>query len=78
MIGIEFTLEDGTKDWYDPVDLDSWKETERSYTFTVNATDYALLKEDVKSIRHYELCPKCGYELYKVGCQRCGVKAEKE
>jgi hypothetical protein len=75
--GIEFTLTNGKKDWYDPVDLDKgFIEMRDEYIIEVNANTYRIPKEVVRSIRHYDLCPKCGYELYKFGCQHCGYKAE--
>ena len=72
MIGIEFTFHNGVRDWYDPVDLDSGlKETKDKYIVTVGANEYEVPKVLVKSIRHYELCSQCGYELSGDGCKRC-------
>lgn len=72
MIGIEFTFHNGVRDWYDPVDLDSgFKETDDKYIVTVGPHDYQIPKLIVKSIRHYELCEKCGHELSGNGCKRC-------
>jgi hypothetical protein len=69
MIGIEFTMRDGTKDSYDPVKFpEEFTETETHYLISM-AFDYEIVKEDVVSIRHYELCPECGYELYEDGCR---------
>ena len=72
MIGIEFTFHNGIRDWYDPVDIDSgFKETKDKYIITVGAHEYEVKKSLVKSIRHYELCSKCGYEMSENKCKRC-------
>jgi hypothetical protein len=69
--GIEFTLTDGTKDSYDPVEIpDGLKETETYYEVFIHC-DYKIEKSTVQSIRYYDLCPKCGYELYESGCKNC-------
>ena len=76
MIGIEFTLKDGTKDHYDPVDYpNDFKETETHYILSL-AHDYKIAKSEVESIRHYELCI-CGYELYPDGCRNYSCETNK-
>ena len=50
--GIEFTLINGKKDWYDPVT--GFGEEHGEYVIEVNANTYRLAKEDVKSFKHYE------------------------
>jgi len=68
MIGIEFTFNDGTKDNYDPINFpDDFEETNKEYILHM-VYDYVIEKSIVKSIRHYELCPICGHELYEDGC----------
>lgn len=54
--GIEFIFTDGTKDWYDPVDLDTgFIDTGHSYVITVGAYEYLVEKDLVKAIRYYDV-----------------------
>jgi len=54
--GIEFVLTNGSRDWYDPVDLDTgFSKTELEYIIQVNANTYTLLKKDVVSFKYYDL-----------------------
>lgn len=59
--GIEFTLKDGTKDYYDPI-VD-FTENETEYSLYVMGSEYTLSKDDVVSYRFFDCCDKCGYEL---------------
>lgn len=71
-MGIEFTLKDGTKDCYDPIDLGKdFSETETHYILSI-VYEYEILKDDVINIRYYEQCSSCGYELYDDGCHNYG------
>ena len=73
MIGIEFTYNNGVRDWYDPVDSDKgFIELGDEYIVEVNANTYKIAKVNVKNIRKYELCSKCGYELSATRCNHCG------
>jgi hypothetical protein len=65
MIGVEFTLKDGSKDSYDPVDPDKVIETEYDYKLFVGGGggEYQMLKSDISSIRYYDLCEACGHEV---------------
>ena len=67
--GIEFILQDGTTDGYDPLKKGDLKETDDKYIFPVLGTTYEILKKDVKSFEWCDLCPNCGYELYEDGCR---------
>ena len=79
MIGIEFTYNNGVRDWYDPVNLDKdWYESADEYIVQVGANTYRIQKKYVKSIRHYDLCNNCGWEIKDSECSHCAVKAEKE
>ena len=76
-IGIEFTTNDGKKDWYDPVDeveFDS-NQSESEYIFYTGGYECRLLKSDVKTIRKYQLCPECRREIdeesYDGYCYKC-------
>lgn len=69
MIGLKFTMNDGTVDHYDPVDMDNlFRETETDYQFYVAGYDYTVMKADVKLMEQYEICPVCGYELTEGEC----------
>ena len=71
MIGIEFTLKDGSKDCYDPINYpDDFTETDSEYVLNM-AHRYTISKESVLSIRHYNLCEDCGCEIAydNSGCQ---------
>ncbi len=49
--GIEFTLTDGKKDWYDPVT--NFYEENDEYVIEVNANTYRLKKSEVKNFKNY-------------------------
>ena len=71
MIGIEFTFNDGTKDWYDPINYpDDFEETENEYLLHMSYL-YKIDKLKVVKIRHYNLCEICGRETYESGCYYC-------
>jgi hypothetical protein len=65
MIGIEFTLKDGTKDWYDPVNEDEFDtdQTETEYIIWNGCYTYNIPKIDVVSVKKYQLCAICQYEV---------------
>jgi hypothetical protein len=67
--GIEFKLQDGTSDFYDPVT--ELADDGTYYTFTVRGYDYAIAKADVKEYRIYDTCPSCERELYQGTCDNC-------
>jgi len=54
--GIEFTMRDGTKECYDPIDNNhnDFKESESSFTFWIGGYDYIINKEDIISYKYYE------------------------
>ena len=66
--GLKFTRNDGTFDWYDPVEIDDIIESEESYTFSNGGSRiYEVLKSDVKALEYYELCMLCGYGIDEDG-----------
>jgi len=68
MKGIEFTLKDGSKDSYDPIDIDNdFSETDTHYILDMVFT-YTIEKTTIESYREYEICSECGYEKYDLGC----------
>jgi len=70
--GVEYTLKNGQKICYDPVDIDTGLAAAGGdYLITVGATTYAIERDQVETLRFYDLCPKCGYELFKDGCRKC-------
>lgn len=70
MIGIEFTMKNGERDYYDPIDFpEDFKETETHYVLHNGSYEYEIAKSEVESIRYYELCPICGSEIYEDGCR---------
>jgi len=62
-VGIEFTMKNGSKENFDPLEYpDDFEDRELDYKFQLaNGYYYSMLKEDVESFRTYELCPGCGY-----------------
>jgi hypothetical protein len=71
MIGVEFTLRDQTKDYYDPFEYPrDFEETDTHFIIHMHY-EYEILKSEVDAVRFYELCDKCKYELYNDGCHRC-------
>ena len=77
--GVELTLQDGSKDWYDPVKWpDGFKETETEYQIDNGYLVYTVSKDKVKSFTTYELCQKCGHDMQgDEVCSRCGNTKEK-
>ena len=67
--GIEIIYNDGTKEYYDPIS--DWTENDVAYYFFVGGYDYYIHKSEVKSLREYDLCEDCGFELFEEGCRRC-------
>ena len=68
MKGIEFTLKDGSKDSYDPIDIDNdFSETDTHYILDMVFT-YTIEKTTIESYREYVICSECGYEKYDLGC----------
>ena len=73
--GLEVTFTNGDKDWYDPVEYESGiKEGKDIYTIDNGYCFYLVDKNAVKSLRWYDLCPKCGSELYSDGCHIYGCE----
>lgn len=73
MKGIEFTFNNGKKDWYDPVDPETDVAAAADvYLITVGATTYEIVRSDVRELRYYDLCPNCGREsANEILCDRC-------
>jgi len=73
-VGIEFTMKNGEKESFDPVDFErDFKENDLDYQFEIsNGHSYSIVKEDVASFRKYDLCPSCGYETGTDGCSNYG------
>lgn len=69
MIGIEFTYKDKTKESFDPVT--DFKFNGDDINFYVGGYNYNIHIHDIESYREYELCEKCGYEIYEDGCHNC-------
>lgn len=73
MIGLEFIFHDGTSDSYDPVNYpDDFEETDTHYILNIHY-EYKIEKKNVKSIRKYSLCEKCGYETKDNQCSNCDI-----
>ena len=68
--GIRFILKDGTDDFYDPLTFNDFSETETEYVLDMAYT-YKIPKEDVISFEWFDICQKCGYELFSDGCRNC-------
>jgi len=68
MIGIEFTYKNGDKESYDPINYpDDFEETETYYILNM-AYKYEILKDCVESMRHYNLCENCEFEIKYCRC----------
>lgn len=75
-VGIEFTMKDGSKESFDPVNYpDDFLETVTSYHVEIsNGYKYSLNKYEVQSFRTYDLCPGCGYEFEGGMCENSNCK----
>ena len=73
---MEFIYKDGTSECYDPIS--DWVENDVAYYFFVGGNDYYIHKSEIKSLREYDLCADCGYELFEEGCRRCISEKELE
>ena len=73
---MEFIYKDGTSECYDPIS--DWAENQKEYSFYVGGTQYVIDKAEVESLREYDLCDDCGYELFEEGCRRCISEKELE
>lgn len=61
--GIQFNNKDGSKDWYDPIDISrDFSETETHYILTMS-TKYEINKSLVDCYFTYDLCIQCGFEV---------------
>ena len=71
-VGIEFTMQDGSKENFDPLNYENdFEERETDYYFQLsNGHFYSVVKEDVNNYRLYNLCEKCGYEITTEGCSK--------
>ena len=72
MVGLAFTYNDGEIDYFDPVDLD-YGLHQNDFEYIVNGV-YIIDKEKVNSLRIYDLCDECGYEVSNIGknCSKWG------
>lgn len=68
--GIKFKLKDGTIDYYDPLSYGDLSESDTDYILNMSYT-YEISKEDVISFEWFDICVKCGYELYNNECKNC-------
>lgn len=76
--GLRFTLTDGSRDDYDPVNIDNGLiETESEYRFYNGYCHYAVNKSDILRLDFYDLCEECGYELHGDGCRNYSCKNNK-
>lgn len=73
MKGIKFYLKNGTVDYYDPLEEDDFAEYEDAFVLDMNY-QYEIPKDTVESFEWYDLCEKCGFELYKDGCKTYNCK----
>jgi hypothetical protein len=62
MIGIEYTLKDGSKESYDPIRIDDISETDTHYVLNM-IYRYEIPKNDVLSFRYYVLCNICKRDI---------------
>ena len=78
MKGLQFTLLDGNKDWYDPVDITEFNELSdnESYRFYVGGGLYELKKHHVKSVYFYDLCEECLCDLNSNHRNTCSMKED--
>jgi hypothetical protein len=68
MVGIEFTLIGGAKEWYDPIKPETdFSETDEHYILDL-AYLYKIPKDTVESYRFYDLCVICGSEVKENSC----------
>ncbi len=76
--GICFTLKDGKKDWYDPVEFtDGLTETDSLYIVDNSHAVYEVEKATVKSVSWYELCQNCRREIDGNKCDYCELEQQK-
>lgn len=69
--GIEFTMKNGEKENYDPINMEiDFKETETHYIMNIAYT-YEVDKTEVESYRIYDLCKQCGREV-EPNSDKCG------
>lgn len=63
IIGIEFIMVDGRKDWYDSIDLEEFNnnQTDDMYNFEGGGYQRQIPKSAVKSYAFY--CPNCNNKL---------------
>lgn len=75
MIGLEFTnKKDGSKDWFDPINEYNYSEDEDCYFFISEIGEKYQFDKSEYSLRQYELCASCGYEIKNNECinSNCG------
>jgi len=72
--GKEFKYKDGTTEYYDPIE--DFVEIDGDYVFYIGKYKWEIPVEEVESIRDYDLCDKCGHELYYDGCRKCIMEEE--
>ena len=77
MQGIKFKLKDGTWDYYDPLNINDFSETEFEYILDMTYK-YEIPKEEVEYFERYDLCDECGYELEDNICSKCAEEKELE
>ena len=77
--GIEFIMNNGKVDSYDPINIErDFIEYGEYYILNIVYT-YKLKISEVKSYRIYDLCEKCGREVYKDDlCDRCYEELQEE
>ena len=68
--GVEVTFTDGSKSWFDPCEIEPlfYPHTKQA---TVDNIIYRYDLEDVISIRKYNLCDVCLFEIDEDGCGGC-------
>lgn len=69
-IGVEFKLNDGTSEFYDPVNSDKpYEKIGDVYKIYHSCSEYELEASQVKSIITYDLCESCQFELKEGFCK---------
>ena len=70
--GIKFNMKDGTADYYDPLYIRDFSESDTDYILDMTYT-YEIDKSEVIDFEWYNICDKCGHEVYSDGCRNCNT-----
>ena len=67
--GIQINFIDGETQYFDPVS--DFIENDDTLSFYVGGYFYEVFKNQIKEVRWYPICEKCGYELKEDDCENC-------